>query len=447
MTTTSKPKGLREVVQEGKSAKLVLNFHEGQRRVWNSQARFVFMLAGTQGGKTAFAPHWLHREISRHNGEGDYLAVASNYDQFKLKMLPEMREVFEGLLGIGRYWAGERIIELARDLIPGKFLATKADEKMWGRIILRSAEAESGLEAMTARAAWLDEVGQPEFTAQAWEAVLRRLSLHSGRVLGTTTLYQLGWLKTEVYDRWTGGDKDYEVVQFDSTENPQFPVDEFLRAKQSMPLWKFNMFYRGLYEKPAGMVYDSFDETACVIDRFPVPPEWPIHVGHDFGGANPAALLYAQDPLTNLFYLFHEYFPGAKPTHDQVEDLKKLTEGRPVIRRIGGSHQEDGWRNDYTARGWPIQEPTVRDVAVGIGRVYAFHKRNAVMVFRDCTNYLGEKMSYSYKLGDGYQVLDEIQNKSTFHLMDAERYVIGGYHADNPYGATPFKVVRSKTWR
>jgi len=35
------------------TGKLDLNFHEGQARAWLSRRRFVFMLAGTQGGKTA----------------------------------------------------------------------------------------------------------------------------------------------------------------------------------------------------------------------------------------------------------------------------------------------------------------------------------------------------------------------------------------------------------
>ena len=38
-------------------------------------------------------------------------------------------------------------------------------------------------------------------SVQSWEAVLRRLALYQGRVLGGTTLYNLGWLKQQIYDR------------------------------------------------------------------------------------------------------------------------------------------------------------------------------------------------------------------------------------------------------
>lgn len=34
--------------------KAELGLHPGQARVWNSDRRFVFMIAGSQGGKTSF---------------------------------------------------------------------------------------------------------------------------------------------------------------------------------------------------------------------------------------------------------------------------------------------------------------------------------------------------------------------------------------------------------
>jgi hypothetical protein len=77
---------------------LSLDFHPGQWDVWDSTKRFVFVTAGTQGGKTSFGPHWLHREIYHPDigrGPGDYLAVTGAYDLFKLKMLPAIRDVFE----------------------------------------------------------------------------------------------------------------------------------------------------------------------------------------------------------------------------------------------------------------------------------------------------------------------------------------------------------------
>ena len=442
---TAKP--LREVTPKGE---LILNFHEGQTRAWNSTRRFPLILAGTQSGKTVFLPHWLHRECQRHSEVlaaneplGDYLAVTSTYDLFKLKLLPSMLEVFVKILGLGRYWAGSRVLELREGLVPsGKLWASKADDPMWGRLILRSAEAVSGLEATTAKAAVADEVGQKEFTRDAWDASLRRVALNEGRVLGATTIYNTGWLKAEWYDRWKAGDKNYDVIQFDSTMNPMFPHEEFERARATMPTWKFNMFYRGRYDKPAGLVYSNFDSAACIIDRFPIPANWLWFVGHDFGGKNPATIAFAQDPAPGLLYAAYEWLPDEVGVFDQVTKLKEEFKDRIVIKRQGGSHQEIGWREDYTSKGWPIAEPPVNDVSVGISRVWAFHERNAIMVFRDMTHYIDEKTSYSYKMGEGDSVLDEIEDKSRFHLMDAERYILCGLRADASGDSQVIKVRR-----
>jgi hypothetical protein len=191
---------LAEVVGD----RIRVHLHPGQTKAWDSQRRFVFVIAGTQGGKTSFLPWLLHREIE-HCGDGDYIAATATYDLFKLKLLPEMKRVFCDLLG-WEYSASDRVM-------------TKGER----RIILRSANAAGGLESATAKAALLDECGQDDFRLESWEAVQRRLSLSQGRVFAGTTPYNLGWLKTEVFDRWRAGDTDFDVVQFKNIQNPRFP--------------------------------------------------------------------------------------------------------------------------------------------------------------------------------------------------------------------------------
>jgi hypothetical protein len=414
---------------------LVYNLHPGQMRVWNSTARFVAMMAGTQSGKTVFGPLWLHREIERH-GAGDYLAVTANYDLFKLKMLPELLDYFCRNLGIGKYWAADRIIEIAEDMRPGNFKAKDSTDPMWGRIILRSAEAEAGLESATAQAAWLDEAGHPDFKRTAWEAIQRRLSIHQGRALFTTTLYDWGWLKIEVYDRWEKGDKDYAVIQYDSTMNPAFPQVEFDRAVRTMPKWKVDLFYRGRYTRPAGLIYDCFDETKCKLSRQEIDsiikPDWPRYVGHDFGPVHTSALWYAQDPGTGYLYLYRTYLSFEKTTAaSHVREWKRLSDKEPIRRRIGGAGgtqaADEGWREAYTLAGWPVIQPLVADVEIGIDRVYAWHKTNRLYVADDLFDYLAEKNSYSRELNDAYEPTDKIKNKAIYHLMDGERYVLSDF--------------------
>lgn len=413
------------------AGRLDLNLHIGQSRAWQSDARFIAVLAGTQGGKTSFGPWWLWREI-RRCGAGDYLAVTSSYDLFKLKMLPALRETFEHVLGLGRYWSGDRILELA-DPETGVFKARRADDAMWGRIILRSAESGGGLEASTAKAAWLDEAGQDAFTVDTWLAVLRRLSLALGRVLITTTLYNLGWLKQQVYDKATAGDPEYAVIQFDSVDNPAFPRAEAERARRDMPGWKYNMQYRGRYERPAGLIYDSFDTTRHIVPRFAMPDAWQRYLGLDFGGVNTVGIFYAEEPNTNRLYAYREYKAGGRTAEQHTT---ALLAGEPMVPIcVGGSHSEGQWRSEFRAGGLPVQEPDVKDVEVGINRVWGVHNRNELFVFDDLVGYLDQKGSYSRKLDANGEPTEAIEHKETFHFMDAERYIIGWLRKTSSQGA------------
>jgi hypothetical protein len=379
----------------------------------------VFLFAGSQGGKTVFGPVWLYREILKH-GPGDYLAVTATFDLFKLKMLPSLRWLFEHTLRVGRYWAGSKVIELA-DPETGRFWATQADDMMWGRIILRSAQSKGGLESSTAKAAWLDECGMDDFTVSEWEAVERRLSLFQGRVLGTTTLYNRGWVKSRIYDKWRDGSPLHDVIQFASYINPSYPKDEFDRLVSEWAQWKVNMFLRGEFDKPAGLIYDSFNEEICLIDPFTIPDNWKLYGGSDFGGVNTVGLLYAEDPETQNLYAHKEYKRGGRTAEDHAAELKKWKSGLWV----GGSWSEDQWRREFAKGGLPIIKPSIKDVEVGIDRVYAQHKKNAIFVFSNMSGYLDEKRSYSRKLDAEGEPTEEIQDKSTFHFMDAERYIIG----------------------
>ncbi len=455
----NKIKPFREVLPNGE---ININLHKGQEAVKNSRARFVFMLGSPQVGKTCFGPVWLMEEIKKQ-GAGDYLAVTATYDLFKLKMLSEILKTFDGgeatdakgnafryKVGVGRYWAGMRIIELSENLQIDKFWAKNESDPMWGRIILRSAEAKGGLVSSTAKAAWVDEPGTSEFVREAWDNCRDRVALSRGRILGTATIYVNNWMKSEIWVPWKRGDKDFEVISVDALVNPSFPKEEYEFARTTLPKWKFNMKYRGIYENPAGMIYDSFDEETHKIPRFKIPYNWTIFSGHDFGGANPAALFTTQVKLPlpdgapsylryNDLVHFHSYKPGAGISVQQhVDNFKKITDGYHIEISAGGSHQEDEIRQAYTNAGWHIAEPKILSVDAGIANVYSLHRQSRIYSFSDNVDYLDEKLSYSYELDEQYQPTDVIADKSKFHLMDAERGIMSFFKPDtqNDYGET-----------
>jgi hypothetical protein len=429
VVTATQVKPYREITPEGK---YILNLHEGQSSAWQSKARFIVMSAGTQSGKTCFEPDWLRREINL-KGEGDYLVITATFPLLELKLLPEFRFVFETAFKLGEYQDSKKILQF-HHVTPGTNAQVKVIDNT--RIIFGSATHPESVESATAKAAVLDEAGQKQFLLGTWEAVQRRLSLSQGRCLFGTTLYNSGWFINEIYEPAQKKEPDFDLIQFDSIQNPAFPIAEYERAMAKLPAWKFAMFYKGKFLRPAGLVYDSFDPAACKIPRFEIPKNWLIYVGHDFGSANPAAMFYAQDPATGIFYVYHEYMPGqGRSTHDHAEAFKEITKGYNVISRVGGNQTtEDEIRQGYTAHGWHIQAPKWKHVEKQIENVYALHKLNKVKVFNDLHNYLDQKLSFSYVLDEKYQPTDKLEDEQKYHLLAAERYILSDF--------TPETIVR-----
>lgn len=434
MVTATQAKPYREITPEGR---YILNLHAGQTKAWDSRARFIVISAGSQGGKTCFEPDWLRREI-KNCGEGDYIVVTATFPLLELKLLPEFRYVFETAFHLGEYLDSKKTLQFHH--VPG---GTDGHVKVIDntRIIFGSATHPESLESATAKAAVLDEAGQKQFKLETWEAVQRRLSLSEGRALFGTTLYNSGWFVTDVYTPAMKREGGLELVQFDSITNPSFPAGEYERARATLPAWKFAMFYQGKFIRPAGLVYDCFDVNTDAVQRFEIPRSWHIYTGHDFGTANPAAMFYAKDPDTGIYYAFAEYLPGAgHSTYNHVEAFKQITRnteqdiklGRNynVVMRVGGNlTTEDGWRNDFGQHGWPIQPPkeTMRRVENQIAQVYAHHKLHKIKVFSDLHHYLDEKMSFSYELDERYNPTDKYEDEQRYHLMASERTLFSSF--------------------
>ena len=395
---------------------LRFHLHPGQTKAWNSTARFVVVLAGTQGGKTCFGPLWLWREMKRC-GPGDYMVVGPTFTLLNQKVVPELKTLFETRLHLAEHRKADNLFEI-----------TKAGEvRLWGaeqdtptRIMCGYAENPDSLESATAKAVWCDESGQRKFKLASWEAIQRRLSIAEGRALHTTTPYDFGWLKTHLVDRADG--KLIDLVRFESTMNPAFSRAEFDRQRVELERWKFDLFYRAVFTRPAGLIYDSFRTDYHVVPPFEIPADWPRLWGLDFGGTNTAALLYAREPDTGTLFLYREYLAGGKTIRQHATDLLR---GEPMPKlAAGGSKSEGQWRREFRQSGLPLRAPQVSDVEVGISRVYAAHAQDRIFVFDDCSRYLDEKQSYSRKTDDEGQVSEEIADKSSYHLMDAERYAI-----------------------
>ena len=212
-----------------------------------------------------------------------------------------------------------------------------------------------------------------------------------------------------------------EVFQASTYDNPLLPEDYKARMGELEGVYR-DRYVLGLWKGLEGLVYSAFDDKICLIPRFDIDKSWPIYSGHDFGLVNPAAIFYAGSPGTGDFFAFAEYAPGIKLGYnDHVQAFKTITEGRNVLRRVGGNHQEEGERQAYTAQGWPVSEPKHSlDKALQIKMVQGMHRLNKIYVFNDLRNYVREKFSFVTKD-------DKIVDEAKFHLMSAERYILSDF--------------------
>jgi hypothetical protein len=416
------------MVERTPEHRLRFNLHPGQQRAFWSNKRFVLVLAGLQSGKTSMGALWLWAEMQR-KGPGDYLVAAPTFPLMEMKLVPEFKRLFVQQLQAGTYQGSPvRVFTLN----------PHGEQMLWGkpqdettRVIFGFGADPDSLESATAKAAWLDEAGQKKFKRESWVSIQGRLSLHQGRVFITTTPYTMGWLKSELYDPWIAADRnhpDIEVVNFRSVDNPLFRRVEYERMKSILPGWMFTMRYDGLFQRPAGQIYDCWSDEN-ILPWFAIPEHWPRFLGLDFGGVNTAAIFIARElaqdgAATGRYIGYREYLAGGKTAAQHATTLRT---GEPMIpTAVGGSKSEGQWRSEFAAGGLGIHPPVVSDVEIGIQRVYGLIKaKQFVILDTGMGGFLDQVQSYSRPLDENGEPTEGIEDKDTYHYLDAARYILG----------------------
>ena len=370
----------------------------------------IAAIAGTGGGKTSLGYWWLSDRMAKQPGFGWALAEPTYQMLAKIilnspdPLRPNIINYLDSLEGFNpQLHKSDKIIETDK-----------------GLIYLGSADNPDTMQGAAVKGYWLDESGM--MSLLAYQTAEQRVSFQEGQVLLTTTPYNRGWLLTEIADK--ADDALIHVETWRSIDNPSFPKRRYDLLKNKMARHRFGMMFDALFERPEGLIYASFDESKCIVPRFPIPREWFVYVGIDFGGVNTAALFIAEKPETGELFAFREYLMGGKTAAQHAADFELITEGMNVFKIVGGSKSEQQWRDEFIAAGWFVEEPTVSAVEVGIDRVIGYHNQNNLYYFDDMKLILDEKRSYARALDDSGLPTEKIADKERFHLLDAERYIV-----------------------
>lgn len=449
-------------VEDGR---LHVNLHEGQRKVLASDKLIIAMLCGSQSGKTRFSAYWMHKEIIRWDkimqtsgGADDAVAwaVSPSHPLQKEKMLPSFKNYFIEIMGIGEFHAADKVIDVSIVRDDG----TKAIYP------IHFKSAEGTLESATVFGMVCDEAGLDDFEEDSWEACIARtgttVDSGGGRILLTSSLYNFGWLKRNIYDQWVAGNPDIEVVQFNSLMNPNFSEKIWNAEKKRLPAWRFDLRYKGVYTRPGGMIYQDFDDT-CIVDPFDVPINCYRHVGVDPGLVSHSTVYFAElypdnieyerfplsDGVNSIYVLYDSSLTGSTETtmtnKDHAERMCARNDYDMIKTVCGGSKSEIYFREDYKSIGIEIIEPPFKEVSAGIDIVSSLLKENRLYVFSDQRRIIKEFEEYSYKLDKDGDVIPVIKDKESYHGLDSIRYACAGLRIQINSTATSFLSITGKS--
>lgn len=374
-----------------------VELHDYQAKAFESEARFIGLIAGTGGGKTFFGPIWLLREV-RNYPTDSFFVIAPTFPLFNRTTLPEFRRRFD-------YEPGIR----------GEYKEQKKEYRLGsgGVVYFGSADRPDSLEGGQVRACWTDEAGQIKLAS--WEAIQRRLGVKMGRCLLTTTPYSLNWLKTEFYDRWKKGDLDYDVIQFKSIDNPYYQEEEYKRAERTLDRRKFEMRYMGLFRKMAGLVYAEFTDSnikepeGIKFKRVIAGVDWGFY-------PDPAAIILHGEDGQGRIWVFFEYYHLRKTPDELVKDAVVIRK-KYKVETFWCGQDEPGNIQLFRNNGLDARANEVKSVNEGIGAITNLIKNEAFFVSKRCPNWLDEVETY-------HVPEDKEKPEGPCHALDASRYAI-----------------------
>lgn len=422
--------------------KLSISLHPGQQKAQDSTAKVIAVIAGTGGGKTAYAPIWVLTERAKLAARGITKSsgiVVAPYKILRRTTMPTFLNLFQNKLKLGEWESRQDGIWRFYD---------------GGYVYFCSADTPESIEGAHVHWAMLDEAGQRQFPQESFRAVERRVRFNEGRILITTTPYVLGWLKQLADAALLPADDpaarpDVEVITFSSIQNPKFPKAEFERARATLPPWMFRMFYEGIWDRPAGLVYSMVqDEHWINFSDLPDDWErWPGYAGLDFGYHNPHVNLYATLSPQNKLYVFDEYYERERTNSQNAraalhKDKVKMAWGDPASPEAIA---------EFVSQGWRVTAAPRIDVLDGLKIVFEWILSGQLVFVRGRLTNTGKELD-SYVWDAREDKADQVV-KVHDHAMDALRYMCVGLRSAGirttpiPFFDQPSAAGRMAAWQ
>lgn len=283
---------------------------ESQKRIFTSTKRFIFAMGGNRGGKTTAGCYWSYLGMQTPNTNG--LIGANTIDQLNQSTLAKFFEVFPQLKRF--YVKRDRTIYLPNG----------------SKVFTRSLDMPELIKGLNLHWEWIDEGdGLSEST---WNILRSRVATTQGRILVTSSIYANSWIFDTIYNR---KDPDYEIVTWESIENPSFPKEEWEALKRSTDPITFAREYSSEFVFATGKVYgDILSYGRLETNEYPANSK-PVKAifGLDYGVNDPTAITVVTLNDDGKWYLVDEVYSPAMSIQQINFHLERLIEkyGKPFM--------------------------------------------------------------------------------------------------------------------
>lgn len=130
-------------------------------------------------------------------------------------------------------------------------------------------------------------------------------------------------------------------LYFDSRGNVTPRGQEYLATLDALTGVRKERLRYGRWVAAEGVIYEDWNPVVHVLDRFPIPPEWPRWWTVDFGYTNPfVCQWWAQDPDGRL-YLYRELYHTGRTVDVHARQIRELSRDDPAPQGIICDHDAE----------------------------------------------------------------------------------------------------------
>lgn len=373
-----------------------------------SDAPITIAATGIQWGKSQSGSLWLKRYCHTHTEPTDnFIMTAPNYKIMQQSCLPRF---LQDMKGCGTY-----------NKVDAEFRIHGG-----GTVYMRTGtEPDSVVGITNVRAIWGDEAGK--YSLYFWENIQGRAAFMAAPVMITTSPYTLNWLYKDFIRPHMKGklDKDVNLIQASSIENPYFNKSYYNKKKKTMDPMRFNMMFGGQWGRMDGLVYKCWDDDINQMDEKPFPGGTRFFGNIDWGYTHPMHIGLRGITPGGEHWKFSEFHKTGQTITDIIEYCKRVMTIWPIECFFCGPDQPASIEALNRA-GIPAV-PAKNDVRIGIDKHYELIRTGRFKVFKGkCPYTLDEIDTYHYAepkdLKADQDDKDRLPVKQTDDAVDSDRY-------------------------